>query len=470
MSTTHRRPLRLLAIAALVAGSALAVSSAGQATAAGRTAVAHHANGKKASARDLPSPKEFRINHGAGEPTLGITRNGYVVATISSGCVTSCLGSEESLQTVAPHGRAVYITKDHGKTWQDVSPGDPNSGASTHVISQDPYIYVDHAGDTDRIFDIDLNLGCNEISYSDNNGALWITNPIACGEPVNDHQTVFSGKPVTSPVTPLYPKIVYYCFNKLAYTDCSKSLDGGTTWIPTVNTKDGNNTPECSGLNGHGVADSRGWIYIPYSGCGNRPTIAMSKDEGATWSVFHVAPTLPVNGGDPSLAIDRNNNLYFVWNDQARRPLLSVSTNGGKTWSKPVNIAAPGVKATNLVTMTVGAPGKVAFAYYGTTMTPGKGAFWNGYLAEGIDVLGKNPTFYSAPINDPKHALKVDDCGPGRCGRVLDFIDVEIAPDGHPWGAYVDACRDVCEKTKVESVHDNQAVIGTFVGGPKLNR
>ena len=340
------------------------------------------------------------------------------------------------------------------------------TGVSTHAISQDPYLYVDHANDIDRIFDIDLNLGCNEISYSDNNGALWVTNPIACGEPVNDHQTVFSGKPVTSTLTPLYPKVVYYCFNKLAYTDCTKSLDGGITWIPTANT--GN--PECSGLNGHGLADSRGWIYIPYAGCANRPTIAMSKDEGATWTNIHVAPTLPINGGDPSLAIDSKNNLYYLWNDQDRRVMLSVSKNAGKTWSTPLNVTAPGVKATNLATLTVGAPGKVAIAYYGTTMTPGKGAFWNGYLASGVDVLGGNPTFYTATINDPKHAYKVDSCGPGRCGRVLDFIDVEIAPDGAPWAAFVDACAAGCEQTKVESIHDNEGVIGTLVGGPNLRR
>jgi hypothetical protein len=467
MRTSRRtaRSLRLLAVGALAAGSVLAVSSANTATASGRTAVAHHANGKKIAARGLPTAKEFRLKHGAGEPTLGITRNGYVVATISSGCVTSCAGSTEALQTVAPGGRAVFMTKDKGKTWQNVSPGDPNTGASTHVISQDPYLYVDHAGDFDRIYNIDLNLGCNEISYSDNNGALWITNPIACGEPVNDHQTVFTGKPVTSTLTPLYSKVVYYCFNKLAYTDCTKSLDGGITWIPTI----GADNPECSGLNGHGVTDSRGWIYIPYAGCSNRPTLAISKDEGASWTISHVSGD-PVKGGDPSVAVDKQNNLYYLWNNSERKPMISISRNAGKTWSKPVNAAAPGVKATNLATLTVGAPGKIAIAYYGTTMAPGKGAFWNGYLASATGLLTSNPTFYTATINDPKHAYKVDDCGPGRCGRVLDFIDVEIAPDGAPWGAFVDACQADCEKTKVESIHDNEGVIGTLVGGPKLNR
>lgn len=455
-----RRPSALIALAV----SVVAVTTASQATASsGRTAVAHGPNGKRVASSFHATPKLFGLNHGAGEPTLGITRQGYVIVTAGSGCVTSCPGSTESLQTVAPGGRAVFGTKDKGKTWQDISPG--AKGVSPHVTSQDPYMFVDHSGEVDRAFDIDLNLACNMLSYSDNFGATWITNPLSCGEPVNDHQTVFSGKPVTS--TPrLYSKIVYYCFNKLKYTDCTKSLDGGLTFLPTANTTN----PECSGLNGHGVSDSRGWIYIPYTGCGEHPAIAMSKDEGSSFTVLHPAPTSQVNGGDPSLAVDKKDNLYLMWNDSDRRPVLSTSTNGGMSWSKPISVAAPGVVRTNLATLTVGAPGKIAVAYYGTSDTEDKGSFWNGYIASGVGVLGPNPVFYSASINDPKHALKANGCGPGRCGRVLDFIDVEIAPDGSPWAVYVDACGKVCEETKVVSLHDNLGLVGNLVGGPNLAR
>ena len=51
-------------------------------------------------------------------------------------------------------------------------------------------------------------------------------------------------------------------------------------------------------------------------------------------------------------------------------------------------MAAPGVTFTNFPTLDVGAPGKVAIAYYGTTEEEAKG-FWHGYLAMGVDVLGK---------------------------------------------------------------------------------
>jgi hypothetical protein len=318
------------------------------------------------------------------------------------------------------------------------------------------------------VFDIDLNAACSELSYSDDHGQTWITNPLACGEPVNDHQTLFSGKPITSP-SPLYGKIVYYCYNKLAYTKCSKSLDGGLTFIDTT----GLTNPECSGLNGHGVTDSKGVIFLPYTGCNSAPAIAVSKDEGNTWEILKV-PGEKVNGGDPSVAIDKKDNVYFLWNDTDRRVKLATSTNHGKTWSTPLDVTAPGVKVTDLATLTVGAPGKVAIAYLGTTSDEKK-AFWNGYLASGVGVLGRNPTFFSASITDPKHPLKAtggsnEPCGPGRCGRILDFLDVEVAPNGAPWGAYVDACLATCEKTGVESYADNDGMAGTLIGGPRLNR
>ncbi|MDP9101028.1 MAG: hypothetical protein M3N21_02635, partial [Actinomycetota bacterium] len=426
-------------------------------------ATAHGPDGRHAASHYRVTPKLFELNHSAGEPTIGITKQGYVAVTASAGCVTSCVGSTETVQTVAPGGRAVFLTRNKGRSWQNVSPG--VAGVSPHALSLDPYLYVDHSPEANRIFDIDLNAACNELSYSDNFGATWITNPLSCGEPVNDHQTVFSGRPVSSP-TVGYPAIVYYCFNKLAYTACTKSLDGGLTFLPTGHLTD----PECSGLNGHGVTDSRGWVYLPYTGCNSTPTLAISKDEGTSWTIVHVSPGSKVNGGDPSVAIDKKDNLYYLWNDTTRRPMLSVSRNRGGSWSQAYSVAAPAVVRTNLATLTVGAPGSLAIAYYGTGSDADKGAFWNGYLAVGLGVLGRHPVFYSATVNDPRHPLKAGACGPGRCGRVLDFIDVKIAPDGQPWAAYVDACADVCEKTGVESLHDNAGVIGTLLGAPNLAR
>lgn len=450
--------------AAIALGVLVTTVLAGSGSAApARKAVAHTAGGKRVSASRLPQPKMYRLGHGAGEPTLGITRKGEIFVTASSGCVTSCVGSEEALQTVAPGGRVIFKSKDKGKTWLDVTPGVPGA-ASTHAFSMDPYMFVDQTPDGSRVFDVDLTVACSELSYSDDGGTTWTTSPVACGEPVNDHQTVFSGKPVKSP-TVLYPKIIYYCFNHPAFTKCSKSLNGGISFVPTAQI----NNPSCSGLNGHGVTDSKGVVYIPLGSCG-KPKLAISADEGDNWKVIDIASAMSVAGGDPSLAVDAKNNLYYTWVDgDDRLPFMSISTNGGKSWSKPVMIAAPGVKGTNLVTMTVGSPGNVAFAYYGTTEDPAdRQSRWSGYIASATGVLGKKAIYYSATVAPSNQPFKVNGCGPGRCGRVLDFIDVEIAPDGQPWAVYVDACQATCEKTGTESIHDNEGVVGTLVGGPKL--
>lgn len=450
-------------VALLVVPIALAVAASQPAQSAPRKAVAHGANGKASKAKVTAQPRLYRLKHGAGEPTVGWTRKGGIFVTASDGCVTSCPGSTEALATVAPGGRMIYASFDKGKTWVDRTPG--AAGVSPHAISMDPYIYVDHTADGDRIFNIDLYVGCSILSFSDNDGASWITNPFACGEPVNDHQTLFGGVPVSSP-TVNYPHVLYYCFNHPAITKCSKSLDGGVTFVPTAQVQ----APECGGLNGHGVVDSKGTIYLPLASCG-RPMLAISKDEGNTWNVIETAPDLPADsGGDPSVAVDAKGNVYYLYVDaEDRLPRLVISRNGGKNWTKPISVAPRNVKATNLATLTVGKPGSVAIAYYGTTMEDdGPERRWGGYLASGINVLTGNPTFFTAAVNGPSDVLKIGNCGPGRCGRVLDFIDVEIAPDGQPWATFVDACAAGCEKTGTESIQDNEGVVGTLVGGPKL--
>ena len=458
MKLLSTRRTRMLAFAVAVVIPVAAVQSGD--AAASRRAVVHGANGKAAKARYNATPKMFRLKHGAGEPTLGITKKGEIFVTASDGCVTSCQGSTETLDTVTPGARVVYASNNQGKTWRSVGPG--TSGVSPHVVSLDPYIWVDETADGNRIFNIDLTLACSILSFSDDGGKNWLTNPIACGEPVNDHQTLFGGKPVTS-TTIGYPHVLYYCFNHPAITKCTKSLDGGISFVPTAQIT----PPRCGGLNGHGVVDKKGVVYVPLGSCG-MPNLAISKDEGNTWNVVEVSDVEADTGADPSVAVDAQGNLYYVWIDAGDRlPHLTVSKNGGKTWSKAIRVSPKSVDAANLATVDVGTPGNIAIAYYGSTNSDDLEHGWSGYIASGVDVLSKNPTFYTATINDPRNPLKMGACK-GRCGRVLDFIDVEIAPNGQPWGTYVDACLAQCERERKEFITDNEGVVGTLVGGPNL--
>ncbi len=451
-----RRTRRMRPAIAIIALIVTAISAPGLADNS-RKAAAHGPGGRRVAARNAPEPRMFNLKHGTGEPTLGLTKSGTVFVTSSDGCVTSCAGSTEAISTVAPGGRVVFASPDKGKTWEDRTPG--VGALSPHVLSMDPYIYVDQR--TSRIFNIDLTVACAILSLSDNEGLSWITNPLACGEPVNDHQTLFAGPPATS-TTIGYPNVVYYCFNHPAVTKCNKSINGGLSFMTTTDLTG----PTCGGLNGHGITDAEGVVFIPLGSCG-RPTLGISRDEGNTWTTVEVADLPSDSGGDPSVAIDENGTLYYLFvSSEDRLPYLVTSRDGGESWSTPIMVAPAGVKATNLATLQVGKPGNVALAYYGTTSD--EADRWNGYLAEGFGILGRSPVFYTATVNDPREPFKAGACGPGRCGRVLDFIDVEIAPDGHPWAAYVDACAKECEETGTESIADNEGVIGTLVGGTRL--
>jgi hypothetical protein len=335
------------------------------------------------------------------------------------------------------------------------------------------------------------------MSFSDDAGESWITNPLACGRPVNDHQTLFAGPPVSTP-TVGYPNIVYYCWNDVGSSSCTKSLDGGISFTPTGQPAFFGYPPDqgtegdlCGGLHGHGVVDSKGNVYLPREYCG-KPYLAISHDEGLSWDRVEVSKVKKddgVGGADPSVAVDAKGNIYYVWNSSKDRlPYLAVSKNGGKTWTDPIPVVAPGVKETNLATLAVGGPGKIAIAYYGSenslfqqcriegskTYPCDAGDYqkttWNGYLSMSTNALDGNPLFLTGTINDPKDPLIVHNCGPGRCGSVWDFIDVVIGPDGIPYAIYVDGCIVDCEEkgSGPYEGHVHEGLMGSLVGGASL--
>lgn len=424
---------------------------------AGGDAIVHRAGGKPLPDGDrrVPSPQLLRLGLEAGEPTLGITEDGTVFFT----------AMQDSLRI------EVLRSKDAGSSWDLVSPQFP-TGQNAQLVSVDPYLYVDE--DTNRVFTIDLTVACSYLSFTDDAGESWTTNPLACGRPINDHQTLFSGPPVDNEASG-YRNVVYYCWNDVATSSCSRSLDGGITFAPTGTPAFLGFDPEggegfygtegfCGGLHGHGVVGEDGTVYLPREYCG-RPFLAISSDEGATWTRVKVAG----NGArptDPTVDVDAKGNIYYAWVARNGLPYLSISRNGGMRWSEPLMIAAPGVETVNLLTLDAGRPGGVAFAYMGTEDAKHPKT-WNGYMGMTTTALENEPIFFSASVNDKNDPFKRGLCGPARCGEeVLDFIDVVIGSDGTPWGAFVDACDARCARSGLEG--GNEGVVGRLVGGPRL--
>ena len=436
---------------------------------AGGRGVAHVAGGKRISAPNVPSARWYDTTLDAGEPTIAHSQDGSVFF----------VGADIDTVGGRPNQVDIVRSDDLGGTWTNVSPkiGPEN----THPITLDPYIWMDK--DTGRLFTIDLTVACSLLSFTDDEGASWITNPLACGRPVNDHQTLFGGPPATS--TPIaYENVLYYCWNDVATSSCSKSINGGLSFQPTgspafqgVRRDDDGDQELCGGLHGHGIVSPKdGTVFLPREYC-DEPYVAISRDEGVSWEQVRVSRLAHPGGADPSVDVDAAGNVYYTWIGPDYNLWLTISRNSGKTWGKPMMVAAPGVNEANLPAIDVGRPGKIAISYMGSTNSPGTPredgsdytkVTWNGYITMSANVLGKRPVFYSAPVNDPKDPLFRGRCGPGRCGRVFDFIDVEIGPDGTPWGAFVDACIEICPIPTSVANYGDRGFAGRLVGGPRL--
>lgn len=405
----------------------------------GGSAVAHR-DGTLMRSADQATSETYSIGRTAMEPTIGFAPGGDLFYAAGGWTETPGVATGGSTE--------VMRSEDGGQTWASVTP--TVAGENPQKVSLDPYVYVDNIdGDNARVFTIDLTVACSYMSFSDDGGDSWITNPLACGRPINDHQTLFSGPPVTS-TTIGYPHVVYYCWNDVVTSSCSKSLDGGLTFHPT-------GAPpfvlQCGGLHGHGRTSSDGTVYLPRQVCGV-PTIAVSHDEGRSWKTIEVSDIAAEQSQDPSIAVDKKGHLYFLWiGAKDRLPYLSVSRDHGETWSKAISVAPPGLKEANLVTIDALGTGKVAIAYMGSANSPwprcteqgcSAGDYskttWTGHLTVSATALSKSPTFITGLASRSNEPLVSQTCGPGRCHNVMDFIDVEISPLGIAFAAFVDSC------------------------------
>ena len=440
----------------------------------GGDTISHLEGGRRAKVSG-GSGRTIYTGTGSWEPTLGIDSKGNIFFQ----------GTNFGLEL------KMVVSRDGGRSWDDITP-------RTHTHTTDPIVYVDKR--TDRAFRADLTWPCITVSHTDDVGKSWITSE-ACG--LVDHQNIFTGPPVASQ-TVGYPNIVYMCAidggaanPPSTMTSCLKSLDGGITWIRTGAPAYTSGDPRhedgtgrvpglCEGGTGHGFADSKGVLYLPRGWCG-QPYLAISKDEGLSWERIQVANNgMPLTDtGIPSstriyaheaaVAVDDEGNIYYFWVAKDRMPFLAISRDGGKSFSKPIIVGPPGLREAWGPTMDIGATGKIALAYLGSTTAPGGDSpdgygpayndtvTWNGYITTTINALAKRPRFFTTTVNHASDPVVRGECGIDRCAVQKDFIDVVIGPDGRPYASMVDGCAppgDVCDT--------NAAFVGTVLGGPKL--
>ena len=365
---------------------------------------------------------------------------------------------------------------------------------------------------TDRLFDFELTLPCSAVFISDDRGGTFSTN-LACNHA--DHQTLFAGPPPAGGPKPAgYRNVVYYCAIDggasvaAGITACSRSLDGGRTWLRTLlpaYISDGSRgggslgiPGYCYGATGHGRVGPDGTVYLPRGFC-DQPFLAISHDEGDTWERVQVSDLgmqtgtsagVGIEEHEARVAIDPAGNVYYFWIALDRLPYLAISRDGGRHFGKPMMVAPPGVNEAWGPAIDAGGTGRVAFSYLATTHSPGPpfctrttltscvtadgspgkpdsayaNVDWSGYIGETVDALAADPIFYTAPVNDPRDPYTRGVCGAIQCEPTHEFHGLSVRNDGTAWTSFSDGCIAVPAAGCVGSM----GVVGSLVDGPPL--
>jgi hypothetical protein len=371
----------------------------------------------------------------SGEPSIGITSKGNVF--LYPAMLSPVPNSPDHGQFVGGLGMA--RSTDQGGNWtRQFSMVGPVNWQSW---TADPFMYVDPY--TDRVFMEDLMVppfNCSNLSYSDDEGQTWKQTVGGCL--VWDHVSYGAGKPITAHGG--YPDNVYRCAITYIMTTiiseasgCQKSLDGGQTWQPPgqpafLGGPDGMPyvPTTCNGAHGHIFVDHRGWVWLPRGWCDNKPYVAVSKDEGATWERHRITDQT-MAGHDAGIGVDANGVAYYFYLGRDNLPYLSISHDDGKTWSTPQNVAPPGVKATGSPNLSSGGAGKIAMGY-AANIEGGPANGVHGVLTLGYGVDGDHPVFESVYANPTDKPVATGNCR-GTCPGQADFLALKIGPDGTPW-------------------------------------
>lgn len=169
------------------------------------------------------------------------------------------------------------------------------------------------------------------------------------------------------------------------------------------------------------------------------------------------------NGQDfAPIAIDTSGNLYVVWAQSpvdgsgningATTVYLATSTDGGATWSSPINVSSHvgGLQTNVFPWVAAGSAGRVDIVWLGTPTLgscpsePCGAGFingtWNVYMAQTLNAVANgqpnaSPTFTTTKVTEyPNHYGTICEfgiaCTTGGDRGLLDFIQVQADPSG----------------------------------------
>ncbi|MCA1591193.1 MAG: glycoside hydrolase [Acidobacteria bacterium] len=399
----------------------------------------------------------------AGEPSIGINWNsGNVMFQASLKTLRVTFNDSASPAT------ATWVNK---------------SALDTSLVTLDPILFTDSV--TGRTFVAQLAGKAALSAYTDNDGDTSIP---TLGFGINsgvDHQTIGAGPYAPGFPATLYPHAVYYASQDIALAETARSDDGGLTFgaaIPMYTLL------QCGGLHGHIKVAPDGTVYVPNKSCGGKQGVAVSADNGLTWSVRTV-PSSTVGKNDPSVGVGAGNTVYIGYAGADGHARAAVSRDRGVTWTDVQDVgAAFGIQNTVFPAVVAGDDDRAAFAFLGTP-TGGDGtgtntAFtgvWHLYVATTYDG-GRTWTTVDATPNNPVQRGVICTNGttcPSGTRNLLDFMDVTVDLQGRVLVGYADGCItsgciqgvDKNRDGKVNSLDNDGAALATIArqsGGTDL--
>lgn len=394
------------------------------------------------------APTTIGNHNSAGETSIGVDPDTNAAMFLMS--TTTARVDWQGTNPVAP------------AVWTDVS------HRLTRITSLDPILFTDPV--TGRTF-VNQLLGEFAVqTYTDDAGSNWTVTQPTTAAPSFDHQTVGGGPYSASVAPPVrvsdYPHAVYYCA-QLAIAQCARSDDGGLTFGPPLLM----NTGRCGGLHGQvKVHPITGHVFVPNKSCidvasgERRQGMMMSEDNGLTWREVTVPGTTPART-DPNLAFDAEGNGYFIASSEvglgSRRPVVSVSRDGGHTWAPAVDIGGHlGMNNAAFPMAVAGDAGRAAVAWYGTTTAgddqhAGFAGDWYLYAAFTFDHGQHWETVLVTPGDPVQRGCIWLQGGSNPCRNLLDFQGMTMDTEGRALIGYADGCTGPC---------------ATSVGTPEMSR
>jgi len=390
----------------------------------------------------------------AGEPSIGVDERTGAVMYIAS------------LQTLKVNFNDA--TTPASAAWQDVS------ATQTSLITFDPILYTDQKLGRTYVSQL-LPTTVSLLAYSDDDGATWHPSQGAGIASGVDHQTVGGGpfaRGGLGSLPHLYPNAIYYCSQDIALAQCAVSLDGGTTFGPAVPIY---SLTQCSGLHGHVKVAPDGTAYVPNKNCNGQAGVAVSTNNGLTWTV-HTVPGSSAGSSDPSLDIGSDGTVYFGWSNGDGHAKVAVSRDRGTTWSNIQDAGTSfGIQNVAFPAMVAGDATRAAFVFLGTPAggnatgdDPAFPAVWHLYAAHTYDG-GATWTTVDLTPNDPVQRGTICTAGTtcGTTRNLLDFIGVTVDGEGRVLVGYADGCVGACVNGGANPFA-SEARIARQTGGKRL--